>query len=887
MSTPLSPENSKTFMKNRNIRIKGILLLVFVIWAVMIFFLLDSRKNHSQQQHLQLITKRYQLAYNTIYDQYKQLAGHIHSGLMERYGLQDFYHLLLQADNEQKNTLREELLSKFKLRHVYLKNEMKVKHVHFHLRDNESFLRLHRPEKFGDNLEEIRATVEYVNRKHLPVDGFEEGRSSGGYRFVFPITADDKTHLGSMEISFGPEALTSSLMKQYDILSNFFINEAISKRKLFPGELSKVYKKSHHKGYQYDNNVLAALKEVSYKEMKALKPSKTTTDALYANVHSNEAASYYDPSLNVVFTTIPVFNPINNDLNAFLTIRSRSTFFVQEAKYYTIIFSLSLFLVALTLSIFYLQYSRRKILIELNDSLEELVAERTKQLQISKKEWEKTFDAIPDIITLQDRKMKIVRANQTAFDYFQMKPRELLGMTCYDLFRGMAVPCGDCPGILSFADKEKHQSIIKHENLNKFFQVSSAPILDQNNEIQYIVTIAHDVTEKKKLEKELHQAQKMEAVGTLAGGIAHDFNNILAAILGYAEIIQPGIPENSDEKKYLNRMIAAGNRATELVKQILTFSRANSQKRKPLRIDLIVKEAMTMLRSSLPATIDIQTDIEANSGLVLADPTTIHQVVVNLCTNASHAIGKEKGKLEVRLSQIEIGSEQLIGKTDVEAGLFIDLSVKDSGEGMDEETMERIFEPYFTTKKQGEGSGLGLAVTHGIVEKCNGFITVESTPGDGSTFHVFLPCVTENSAETQIPEKNSPLPAGNKERILVVDDEPDLLEIEGSLLTRLGYTVSTETKSPEALETFRAEPESFDLIITDQTMPNLTGDELARAMLKIRPGIPIILCTGYTSTLSTDEAYAIGIKEFLAKPLSERDIAETVRHILDENLPVS
>ncbi len=516
-------------------------------------------------------------------------------------------------------------------------------------------------------------------------------------------------------------------------------------------------------------------------------------------------------------------------------------------------------------------------------SLEDQVAERTNELLISKEEWEKTFDAIPDLITLQDKNKKIVRANQATFDFFKMKPEELLSKTCYQLFKGSSQLCSDCPSMTVPIDGKKHVNIIENKELDTTFQVTSALVLDDNNAMQYIVYIAQDVTEIKKLEKELTQAQKMQAVGTLAGGIAHDFNNILAAILGYAEIIKSNIPQNSVDEKYLNRLIAAGNRATELVKQILTFSRSSSQKSIPLRMDLIVKETIKMMRASLPTNIALETVIASQIDLIMADPTNIHQIIVNLCTNASHAIGKENGTIKVELSRINIDPDQLVGKDAVKPGLFNLLTVKDTGRGMDNITMQRSFEPYFTTKKQGEGSGLGLAITHGIVAKCHGFITVESVPEEGSTFNIFLPCIEENIATSQGDTDVNPHLTGGTEHILIVNDETDIIEIENAYLTQLGYRVTRTTKSLEALAIFRAAPESFDLVITDQTMPDLCGDDLARAMLALRPSIPIILCSGYTSTLSEEEAYEIGIKCFIAKPLSQKFLSNAVRRVLDEN----
>jgi len=498
-------------------------------------------------------------------------------------------------------------------------------------------------------------------------------------------------------------------------------------------------------------------------------------------------------------------------------------------------------------------------------------------------EWEKTFNAIPDIIILQNRDMVVTQANQAALDFFQMEPEKLLGSTCYQLFRGGTEPCPGCPGIATFDDHQKHSNVILHKSLDKVFHVCSAPVFDRNNEIQHFVYIAQDITEKKRLEEELFQSHKMEAIGTLAGGIAHDFNNILAAILGYAELAKTDLPINSPAIKDIDQVLIAGERATELVKQILTFSRKTTRHKQPLKLHLIVKEALKLIRASLPTTINIQSNIDQEHCLVLADPTSIHQIVVNLCTNALHAIGDNKGKLEVTLAPVFVEKQQIPTTAKSQTGPFVLLSVKDSGDGMDANTVARIFEPYFTTKKKGEGTGLGLALIHGIVEECNGFIKVESSPGEGTLIGIYLPAIEDTSPSIMYGEDSDPLPMG-QENILFVDDEAAITEINKSVLSSLGYQVTVETKSMEALQKFKADPEAFDLVITDQTMPDLTGTELAKSMLKLNPNIPIILCTGYTASLSEDIVYGIGIKSLKTKPLSKRKLAEIVRRVLDENV---
>jgi PAS domain S-box-containing protein len=502
------------------------------------------------------------------------------------------------------------------------------------------------------------------------------------------------------------------------------------------------------------------------------------------------------------------------------------------------------------------------------------------QLLRKTEEWEKTFNAIPDIITLQDKDMKIIRANQAALDFFKIDATELQGIPCYHLFRGTTEPCSGCPGITTLADTRKHTNIIEHTSLGKIFQVCSAPIFDHNKKVQYSVHVAQDITEKKKLEEELLQAHKMEAIGTLAGGIAHDFNNILAAMMGYAEIARMRLPKDSEVVDDISQIITGGKRAVDLVKQILTFSRKTDQEKSPLLMYLIVNEAMKMIRSSLPTTIDIETHIDKESGQVLVDPTSIHQVIINLCTNASHAIGDKKGKLVVTLGRVDLSSEQIPDKLKVAAGPFIILTVQDSGKGMNTKTMTRIFEPYFTTKTHGEGTGLGLAVTHGIITNCKGFIEVESSPDRGTTFKVYLPALEEEIiAPTPLPRP--PLPTGN-EKILYIDDESAIAKVAEIALSKLGYDVTIETKSTQALEIFQAAPDSFDLVITDQTMPDLTGSELAQTMLELKPDLPIILCTGYTSALTREEAYGIGVKSYMTKPTSQKILAETVRRVLDD-----
>ena len=369
----------------------------------------------------------------------------------------------------------------------------------------------------------------------------------------------------------------------------------------------------------------------------------------------------------------------------------------------------------------------------------------------------------------------------------------------------------------------------------------------------------------------------------MAGGIAHDFNNILTPILGYAELVQQELPCGSELWGEQQAIIDAGNRAKELVQQILSISRQGEHERQPLKIHLIVKEVLKLLRASLPTTIEIRQDIQATSGIVHADPTKIHQIVMNLCTNAYHAMQDNVGILGVSLSSVDIeeNSTDFLAMI-LPAGQYLRLEVSDTGHGMAKETLDRIFDPYFTTKGKGQGTGLGLAIVHNIVHSYGGHISVYSSPGAGSVFHVYLPCIPSSSTASCSMEQE-PLPTGN-ERILLLDDEEVIAAMERKILEGLGYRVTALTSSKEAWELLRAQPNLFDLVITDMTMPGMTGVDLADKYFALKPNASIILCTGFSRLVNGDRAKALGIRAFLMKPVSRKELAKTVRQVLDDRV---
>ncbi len=622
-------------------------------------------------------------------------------------------------------------------------------------------------------------------------------------------------------------------------------------------------------------------------------------------------------------------------------------------------------------------------------------------LRRSRDQWEKTFDAIDDIVTLQDPNMCIVRANLAASRSFGVSPPELIGKHCYELFRGNPEPCDGCPVFNALGDRQKHTALITHEQNGRVYTVSCSPLLDEEGRLEYLVHTATDITEtiqlkedrmrlaaaieqasesvvitdvdgtiqyvnpafehhtgfsrneavgrnprilksghhnaafytkmwdtisrghvwrghiinRRKdgtifeedasispvrdssgritnyvavkrdvtrevtLERQLQRAVKMEAIGTLAGGIAHDFNNILSAILGYSQLARQQLPPDHPVRDDLEQILVAGRRATDLVKQILTFSRQDKEQMKPVKIQFIIKEVVKLLRASLPSTITIKQKVDTTCRPVLADPAKIHQVLMNLCTNAKYAMDGCNGTLTISLRQIKVGSKRHPACPQLEPGLYVELMVRDTGCGMDNSILEKIFDPFFTTRERGQGTGLGLAVVHGIIKKCDGEITVASEVNRGTVFHIYLPVIHE--ARREIRERKHEIPGGT-ERILVVDDDREIADLERRMLEELGYRPTMFTDSTKALAAWKEAPDAYDLVLTDMTMPGISGAELARQILELRPKTPIVLCTGFSEAMDRQRAAELGIRGYIMKPVLLRELAARLREALDD-----
>ncbi len=433
---------------------------------------------------------------------------------------------------------------------------------------------------------------------------------------------------------------------------------------------------------------------------------------------------------------------------------------------------------------------------------------------------------------------------------------------------------------------ENLEAEFKGKNGQMINGLMSARTLDIENKV-YLLAVTQDITELKqtemerlKLEGRLQQAQKMESIGTLAGGIAHDFNNILFPIMGHTEMLIMDTEEDSPFRKRLNKIYSGTLRAKDLVKQILTFSRQERSELILMKMQPIIKEALELIRATIPTTIEIKHDIQKDCGVIKADPIHIHQIIMNLATNAYHAMEKIGGELNVSLKQVEMNENNAL-TPDMTSGVYACLTITDTGSGIDKVVIEKIFDPFFTTKESGKGTGMGLSVVHGIVKSMGGIVNVSSELNKGTEFQVYLP-VFKSSFEDEKTQINKQIQIGT-EQILLVDDEEAIHTMEKSMLERLGYKVTSYTSSIEALGAFKVNPGTFDLVITDTAMPNLPGDKLSVELIKIRPDIPILLCTGFNENISEEKAASLGIKGFLLKPIAMKDLSQKIREVLDSN----
>jgi PAS domain S-box-containing protein len=505
------------------------------------------------------------------------------------------------------------------------------------------------------------------------------------------------------------------------------------------------------------------------------------------------------------------------------------------------------------------------------------------ELRESEEHYRAVVNNIGDYIMRYDRDFKHIYANRNAIEATGLPVEEYIGKD----HREMGFPENLCElwenNIQLVFDTGEQQNVAFDVELEEgpiSVELQLNPEFGADEKVKSVLGISRDVTERKNMETRLQHVQKMDTIGTLAGGIAHDFNNILFPILGHTEMLLEDVPEDSPLRGSLDEIYTGSLRARDLVKQILTFSRQDSNEIKLMKLQPVIKEALKLIRSTIPAGISIKQYIQSEPLITKADPTQIHQIVMNLATNAYHAMEDTGGVLTVNLKQIEL-DEQDVMNLDMEPGTYACLTVADTGVGMDKDLTEKIFDPFFTTKENGKGTGLGLSVVHGIVNNIGGSIHVYSEPGKETEFHVYLPVVKSAVAKKEI--QTTELIQRGTEQILLVDDEEPIASMEKQMLERLGYQVVSRTSSVEALEAFKANPDKFDLVITDMAMPNMSGDQLASELIKIRPDIPIVLCTGFSERMPEEQAESMGIKGFLMKPIIMKDLSKKIREVLDKS----
>jgi len=511
-----------------------------------------------------------------------------------------------------------------------------------------------------------------------------------------------------------------------------------------------------------------------------------------------------------------------------------------------------------------------------------------KALQASEEKYRHLFENFLDVYYQADHKGIITLISPSVRKIYGYAPDEVIGRPMKEFIIDPLNQKEFLRQLSLNGIVEHFEAQSKHKDGSVIWISTNAKSLnDKNKNLIGIEGITRDVTkqklaelEQKRLQTLLRQSQKMEAIGTLAGGIAHDFNNILSVILGYSELARGEIDDSKKLNHDLGKIFNAALRAKDLVSQILLFSRKSDQDLKPIRVQLVLKESLKFLRASIPTTIEITQNIDPDCEPVLADSTQMHQIIMNLCTNAYYSMRDSGGIISVSLKTVELFSEDMITMIDLEPGDYVELAISDTGCGISNDDLERIFEPYYTSKPKGEGTGLGLAVVHGIVNSCHGRIIVHSKQGHGTTFQIYLPIIKE--PEEIIQKKGiRALPTGN-ERIIIVDDDNSIAQMLKMVLEKLGYKVTALTDSLNALALFRETPDDFDLVLTDMTMPDMSGDQLAKEILKINPEIPIIICTGFNENITQEKAIAIGVKGLLMKPVTSFELTRTIRTVLEE-----
>ena len=777
-------------------------------------------------------------------------------------------------------------------------------HINFILPDNSIFLRMHDSEKYDD--EEYSCVVHSDVNHHGTnegTSGFVYGKCGLLYRVVEPLQYQGK-FIGSVLFGLRMESFVRDIREYLNMHTAFALRK----------DLIKIAKDDAQGITDGGGYIINDLEDPFFKATS----SQIVLKGQEQHIVYNDAVYFVFPSYNIK-------DKDDREIGHILQAVDLTNIIKSYRKDVTRLILITLVVIVLASCILYLAFSKllgemfklntqleqtNEELIEAGKELEEQVLKRTTELgeantQLIKEieerqeanislvrsieEWQSTFDAIADPVTILDKDLEIVIANRAAHDLLSKDDKEIVGRTCHELYAGYPDPCENCPASVVFSTGVKKEYEVEHEYLGKNFLVTCSPVYDDNEVTGYVHT-AKDITEEKVLKKQLSQAQKMEAIATLAGGIAHDFNNILGAILGNADLLlyrlvppagatMPNMQQLTPEEiaSHIEAIKKAGNRAKELVSQILAFSRQSKTQRQNVLITPVIKEGVKLLRSSLAANIEIKSSIDQNPCHINADLGQVHQVFMNLCTNAAQAMSENGGVLDVSMQNFEADTSSRNRFPDVNPGMYLKLSIKDTGHGISPEIMERIFDPFFTTRDVGEGTGMGLSVIHGIITAHHGFLDVKSEVDVGSEFTVFFPCVKGEHDLADDPVLGVPR---GREKILFVDDEADIVKMSASMLEYLGYTVLSATSGEEAVEQLQGVASDVDLVICDYSMPGMSGTDLAGKMLEMGIKLPIILCSGFSESVVLDEQGKKVIRKFMSKPLDMKKLAVAIREVL-------
>ncbi len=864
------------FFQKINPRTQALLTVGVVIIALTLVFLFilmrqqqqtlsDTihREQHSLEKQITLLLDQTSRNYKS---RIKSLIA-TKTQVIKAFAAKDRDELLLQAT---------QLLKIFKIENIYFQS------FFFIDPDNLVFLRVHNPDLYGDDVSHISPIIQESNRTKKMVDGFEIVKHGLQYRIVHPVFVDKK-FIGLIGFGLDVKFFLDQLhpadhghLHQHNTrtagIALIFPKTELKKTILF----DQIYKTiGRYAVFGYGNPYFQKLpKHINLeKKMQQIKLNGINHVLMVSD-------DFKDFKGNVIAGGLSILNIENIILQT------------KRDLILTIIFAAGLLCFAFVLLYFNFTLLFKKIMAlnhsleQHNRKLEERVEERRAEMRESEERFRLLFDEMPDAIFTIAMDDRILDANHAATRMLGYTRKEFQAMTLADI---QAPEARDTPGrtiqnelirgkFFEGMDLHKNGNLVPIEIHNHKMQLKDQPM---------VVSVVRDISQRKQAEDQLRkskaqlqQAQKMEAIGTLAGGIAHDFNNILSGIFGFSQLAKNHIATPEKAKKDIDQIIKGAKKAGDLVQQILTYSRKSTNETQPFQMSVVIKEALKLLRSSIPTTIEIKENIVSTS-TVMADPAKIHQVIMNLATNAYHSMQETGGRLTVGLIDTQMTGREDINGRKIVPGNYLRLEVSDTGPGMDPEILNKIFDPYFTTKGPGKGTGMGLAVVHGIVEEHKGHIQVGNKSGQGSVFQVYFP-ISEKPVPSILPEKTKEL-AGGSEQIMMIDDEESILEVTQMFLQQYGYRVTPFSGGAQALEVFKKDPYLFDLIITDMTMPGMTGEKLSVEMLKIRSNLPIILCSGYSEKISGPMAMALGIRKFMEKPLLMNDLARVIRDLLDDN----